>query len=84
MGHETTTRDGVDAGVGPGGLQPGRQRLADVASAADQIVELNESKVALRAQGVSAICNDGTYSYSQHRSGTCSHHHGVQVWTGLI
>lgn len=39
---------------------------------------------ALRAQGVSAICVDGTYSYSQQRSGTCSHHGGVQVWTGLI
>jgi hypothetical protein len=38
----------------------------------------------LRAQGVSAICNDGTYSYSRHRSGTCSHHGGVRVWTGLI
>jgi hypothetical protein len=38
----------------------------------------------LRAMGVSAICNDGTYSYSQHRSGTCSHHRGVAIWTGLI
>jgi hypothetical protein len=38
----------------------------------------------LRAMGVSAICNDGSYSYSQHRSGTCSHHGGVQTWTGLI
>lgn len=25
----------------------------------------------------SAQCNDGTYSYSQHRSGTCSHHGGI-------
>jgi uncharacterized protein DUF3761 len=38
----------------------------------------------LRAMGVSAICNDGSYSYSQHRSGTCSHHLGVRTWTGLI
>ncbi|MFG2494054.1 DUF3761 domain-containing protein [Streptomyces caniferus] len=30
--------------------------------------------------GASAQCNDGTYSYSQHRRGTCSHHHGVAVW----
>lgn len=30
--------------------------------------------------GVTAICNDGTYSYSKHRSGTCSHHGGVKVW----
>jgi hypothetical protein len=27
-----------------------------------------------------AICNDGTYSYSQTRSGTCSHHGGVRQW----
>jgi len=30
--------------------------------------------------GVTAICNDGTYSYSKHRSGTCSHHGGVREW----
>ncbi|MDT0456712.1 DUF3761 domain-containing protein [Streptomyces sp. DSM 41527] len=30
--------------------------------------------------GASAQCNDGTYSYSAHRRGTCSHHHGVAVW----
>jgi Protein of unknown function (DUF3761) len=38
----------------------------------------------LRAQGISAICNDGTPSFSQSRRGTCSHHGGVSVWTGLI
>lgn len=27
-----------------------------------------------------AICADGTYSYSQSRSGTCSHHGGVRTW----
>jgi hypothetical protein len=27
-----------------------------------------------------AICTDGTYSYSQTRSGTCSHHGGVKEW----
>jgi hypothetical protein len=30
--------------------------------------------------GATAQCNDGTYSYSQHRSGTCSHHGGVKRW----
>lgn len=30
--------------------------------------------------GASAKCGDGTYSFSQHRSGTCSHHGGVAVW----
>lgn len=27
-----------------------------------------------------ARCNDGTYSYSQHRQGTCSYHGGVRYW----
>lgn len=27
-----------------------------------------------------AICRDGTYSFSQSRSGTCSHHGGVSQW----
>ena len=30
--------------------------------------------------GATAICRDGTYSYSAHRRGTCSHHGGVKVW----
>ena len=28
----------------------------------------------------SAQCGDGSYSYSAHRQGTCSWHHGVRVW----
>lgn len=27
-----------------------------------------------------AKCNDSSYSYSQHRRGTCSHHGGVSSW----
>lgn len=30
--------------------------------------------------GATAKCRDGTYSFSQHASGTCSHHGGVAVW----
>ena len=30
--------------------------------------------------GATAKCRDGTYSYSQHASGTCSHHGGVGRW----
>lgn len=30
--------------------------------------------------GASAKCRDGTYSFSQHRRGTCSHHGGVAGW----
>lgn len=30
--------------------------------------------------GATAECRDGTYSFSQSRSGTCSHHGGVAEW----
>lgn len=30
--------------------------------------------------GATARCGDGTYSFSQNRSGTCSHHGGVATW----
>ncbi|WP_020665066.1 DUF3761 domain-containing protein [Amycolatopsis benzoatilytica] len=30
--------------------------------------------------GATALCEDGSYSYSQHRSGTCSRHGGVRQW----
>ena len=30
--------------------------------------------------GASARCGDGTYSFSQHHRGTCSHHGGVSQW----
>jgi Protein of unknown function (DUF3761) len=32
--------------------------------------------------GASAQCRDGSYSFSQHHSGTCSHHGGVARWLG--
>ena len=30
--------------------------------------------------GATARCRDGTYSFSRHHQGTCSHHGGVAVW----
>jgi uncharacterized Zn-binding protein involved in type VI secretion len=30
--------------------------------------------------GASAQCRDGSYSFSTHHSGTCSHHGGVSQW----
>jgi len=30
--------------------------------------------------GATAKCRDGTYSFSLHHSGTCSHHGGVAAW----
>jgi hypothetical protein len=31
-------------------------------------------------KGATARCRDGTYSFSQSRRGTCSHHGGVAKW----
>ena len=30
--------------------------------------------------GATALCRDGTYSFSRNRRGTCSHHGGVRRW----
>ena len=30
--------------------------------------------------GASAECRDGSFSFSEHRRGTCSHHGGVKRW----
>ena len=46
---------------------------------------LSESAVAAAtAAGATAVCNDGSWSYSQTRSGTCSYHGGVYWWTGNL
>jgi hypothetical protein len=34
----------------------------------------------LQGANASAVCVDGTYSYSVNDSGTCSHHGGVYNW----
>ncbi|RKF45562.1 DUF3761 domain-containing protein [Paraburkholderia fungorum] len=31
-------------------------------------------------EGATARCRDGSYSFSRHRSGTCSRHGGVADW----
>lgn len=33
-----------------------------------------------RPAGASAHCNDGSWSFSEHARGTCSHHGGVASW----
>jgi hypothetical protein len=35
-------------------------------------------------QGATAQCRDGTYSFSQSRRGTCSHHGGVAKWLLIV
>src|ERR1700694_3621352 len=42
------------------------------------------SKTAAPPVGATAKCRDGTYSFSQHHSGTCSYHGGVAQWLAGI
>jgi hypothetical protein len=47
------------------------------------LVAFGAVAVASRADappGATALCKDGTYSFSQTHSGTCSHHGGVAQW----
>jgi len=34
----------------------------------------------LRPKGATAHCRDGSWSFSEHRRGTCSYHGGVAEW----
>jgi hypothetical protein len=43
-----------------------------------------DAEAAAKAAGATAICADGTWSYSPTRSGTCSQHGGVHWWTGNV
>jgi hypothetical protein len=38
------------------------------------------TKSATVPKSASARCGDGSYSFSAHRQGTCSHHGGVSAW----
>jgi Protein of unknown function (DUF3761) len=56
-------------------------RLALVVAAVIAVTLAGSTALAGSAPpGATALCRDGTYSYSQHRSGTCSHHGGVAKW----
>jgi hypothetical protein len=44
----------------------------------------DDPHAAAKAAGATAICADGTWSYSKTRSGTCSGHGGVHWWTGNV
>jgi hypothetical protein len=43
-----------------------------------------DAEAAAKAAGATAICADGTWSYSPTRSGTCSQHGGAHWWTGNV
>jgi hypothetical protein len=50
------------------------------AAAAPSAPAIKVAPIAGAPAAATALCNDGTYSESQHRSGTCSNHKGVKQW----
>lgn len=61
--------------------QPVRSRLTENNSTPSATAQPSETEQKVSTPpGASAICRDGTYSFSQSRSGTCSHHGGVARW----
>ena len=64
--------------VAPAPVQPSCSNGTYVNSAGNTVCSPYSSSSA--PAGASAQCGDGTYSFSQSRSGTCSHHGGVSTW----
>lgn len=46
----------------------------------DQSYSRSSEETDIVPAGATAQCNDGTYSFSRSRRGTCSHHNGVARW----
>ena len=84
----TSTATGRGACSGHGGVQKAASTPAAApAAAAAQPKSSTAAKSAPTAKagntdptGATAKCKDGTYSKSQHHSGTCSSHGGVAEW----
>jgi Protein of unknown function (DUF3761) len=55
-------------------------RLVFAALAAVGVLAVGATAASAPPPGATALCRDGTYSFSQHHSGTCSHHGGVARW----
>ncbi|MGQ4601001.1 DUF3761 domain-containing protein [Nocardia sp. R6R-6] len=47
---------------------------------ADHVCGPRPQQAPATPDGATAQCRDGSYSFSRHRSGTCSHHGGVDHW----
>ncbi len=57
-------------------IEPGEYTNSD----GQRIHRPAHSKSGKVPSGASAQCRDGTFSFSTHRRGTCSGHHGVAQW----
>jgi len=65
----------VPAAAAPAAAAPAQAKSATASKSAPTAAAGNTDPT-----GATAKCKDGTYSKSQHRSGTCSKHGGVAEW----
>jgi hypothetical protein len=80
----TSTSTGKGTCSGHGGVQKAGTSAASAAPAAAAPAAAKSAPTATAGNtdptGATAKCKDGTYSKSQHHSGTCSSHGGVAQW----
>jgi hypothetical protein len=82
--RETEVRERKEREVQEKHAEKQKQQLAECTSgtyvnaAGNTVCKPVESST--QPAGATAECEDGTYSFSESRSGTCSHHGGVKRW----
>jgi hypothetical protein len=67
-------------GISSGQLSGVRPLPLEVPAVTTPTITIPTPTVPLPPSGLTAICRDGTPSYSAHHQGTCSHHGGVSTW----
>ena len=77
--HQTTTTPSMARPANPPATQPALSNNNHYINSIGDVVH-SPAKASSVPAGASAVCCDGTYSFSQHRQGTCSHHGGVSRW----
>jgi hypothetical protein len=80
----------LSSGSAPAYVAPAPGTVPDEASLSNHNTYINRDGNTVHAparslsgkapEGATARCRDGTYSFSRHRSGTCSRHGGVAGW----
>ena len=75
----STTHGAVGTGSSNSAAQPNCTSTGMYTNTRGQTV-LRPENCSGPPKGATAHCRDGSYSFSQSRSGTCSHHGGVAKW----
>lgn len=80
---ENTNKAPIDEIISKGTKELQPTYVAPTACGEDYYVNVDGNCVhrpSSSSSGATAQCRDGSYSYSQHRRGTCSGHGGVAMW----